>query len=213
MRAGRRHVAMHRRYGHPTSFQGALTPRNFPRPVGHFCESAALEQMRIGPRRAGIAITPRWERRHGPSSEMHSTDGMALRPLLDRTHHLFPVGAARRHGGKSGVVGEFGLPRHLRKGPRNYVAWMGRNQDIAVPGTNRAIGRARRLARKLGLLQLVDQQVQHAIHQGDGRCAGQRPVRPRCTSAVWIASSTKYSHPARPATKMAPDAGLSLSPA
>ncbi len=121
--------------------------------------------MWIGQRRTGIAIFGT-----GNAGAVERGDALAyrvaLRPSLDDLHHRVPVRAARRHGRKSAVFGKFALSRHLAK-RREIARCDGRDQNIAVLGADWTVRRARRLVRKLRLLQFVDQQVQHAIHQGD----------------------------------------------
>src|SRR6266702_458174 len=127
-------------------------------------ERAALQQMRIAQRRAWIAIFGT-----GNAGLVERSHALAHRvplgPRLDDLHHRSPVRTTPRYGLEARVIGQFALPRHLaERGKVSRCDW--RNQDVAVEGAHRAVGRPRRADRELRLLQFVDQQVQHAVHQG-----------------------------------------------
>ncbi len=124
-----------------------------------------MKKVRIGESRAGIAIFGAGNAGAIERGEAFA-DRVALGPLFDDLHHRSPVRAARRYSHKTRVIGELALPRHLAK--RGEIAGRnGRYQDIAVARPDRTISVTRRRNRKLRLLQFVDQQVQHAIHQRD----------------------------------------------
>ena len=74
--------------------------------------------------------------------------------------------AARRHGREALVFAQLRQPGDVAEG--REVARRDRgDQQVAIERPHRPVGRARRGDRELRFLQLVDQQVQHAVHQSD----------------------------------------------
>ena len=178
MRANRRNFGSHRclRARH---LPGRVHAEQVAGAIGKLRERTALDQMRIGQGRAGIA-----ESGAGNAGRIERgdafVDGMALGPFLDDLHHRRPVGAAGRHAGKSRIVGQLALARDLAE-RREIARGHGRDQEVAIPGSYRAIGRTRRADGKLRFLQLVIQLVQHTVHQRDIDALALAGARARCS--------------------------------